>query len=134
MGKQQIVHVKDAAYVVDPHADSKKHWVVAHDAVGPAHLGWTKGQVVAPEALHQEGRPETHLTAQQFKRLRDLGAIREATPDEVKAMRAARKKAEDEGQPLDAFFIGTDPVGGVEPGGLRDDPENQSDAIEAAAQ
>jgi hypothetical protein len=42
----------------------------------------------------------------------------------VKAYQAAKKKADDEHLPLESFFVGSDPVGGVEPGGLRDNPDN----------
>jgi hypothetical protein len=122
--KQEYVQVQQRPYSVAPHKYSRGHYVVTHDAVGPVTLGWTKGRVVSPDDLHQEGRPVTHLTEREFERLLTLGAIRKATREEIKAHDAAVKKAKDEGQPLDAFFVGSDPVGGIEPGGLRDDPEN----------
>jgi hypothetical protein len=96
-------------------AHAAKFWHVEHDAVGPVTLGWTRGRLIAPDDLHREGQPESHLTDQQFERLRRLGAVRPATEDEVKAYRAARKKADDDDQPFDSFFVGSDPVGGVQP-------------------
>jgi hypothetical protein len=96
-------------------AHAGKHWVVSHDAVGSVVLGWTKGRLIAPEDLHRDGQAESHLTAQEWDRLRRLGAVRPATAEEEKAYRAARKKADDEDLPYESFFVGVDPVGGVAP-------------------
>ena len=84
-----------------------KHFVIMHDIVGPAQLGWTKNRVVLGDEYNDgdANHPERQLSDPQLKRLTDLGAIREASSDEVKAATDARKQAPDDGQAYAGFFV-----------------------------
>jgi len=81
--------------------------VILHDAVGPVQLGWRKNMVVLMDDYndHDPDHPEREITPGQFKRLDALGAIRDATKDEVSAAKAAKKAAEDSGMPFDGYFV-----------------------------
>lgn len=106
--KQEYVQVQQRPYSVPAHKYSKGTFVVLHDAVGPLHLGWTKGRVVTPDDLHQEGRPVTHLTEREFDRLLRLHAIRPATREEQHAAAEAKKRAEDADEPFEAHYVNVD--------------------------
>ena len=106
--KQEYVQVQSRPYSVPAHKYSKGTYVVLHDAVGPLHLGWTKGRVVTPDDLHQEGRPVTHLTEREFDRLLRLKAIRPATREEAKAADDARKEVEEGGEEFQGHYVPVD--------------------------
>jgi hypothetical protein len=81
--------------------------VVLHDAVGNVNLGWQKNRVVLSEDYNDgdPDHPERQLSEGALKRLTDLGAVREATGDEVKAAQAAKKQAEEAKVPFTGYFI-----------------------------
>jgi hypothetical protein len=78
-----------------------------HQGVGPSDLDWQRNRVVVPgEDFNVEDGPayqeinETRLT-----RLMRLGALREATSDEMNARNDAKKAAEEAGDAFNGYSV-----------------------------
>ena len=89
-----------------PASPSKKAggYVVTHEAVGP---GWLKNRVlVAGEDFNVEAEAGgAQLDDKAIARLERLGAIRDATSDELKARADAKKAAEDAGTEFEGYSV-----------------------------
>jgi hypothetical protein len=81
-----------------------KGYVVAHEAVG----FWLKNRVlVAGEDFNAEENtdPSYDLDEHQLARLERLGALRDATGDELSARADAKKAAEDAGEDFQGYAV-----------------------------
>jgi len=92
----------------DKPAEAGKYWVVLHDGVGGSTLGWTKGLVVRPDDQWTDV-PASQLSPANYKRLVQLGALREATGDEAKAADQAAKDAEKAQEIFSGYSIPPEP-------------------------
>jgi hypothetical protein len=84
------------------------NYVVVHDTVGNVNLDWRKNRVVLADDYNDgdtEFHPERQLSEGALKRLVDLGAIRDATSDEVKAANEAKKAADEAQMPFTGYYI-----------------------------
>jgi hypothetical protein len=72
------------------------NYVVVHDMV--SNFGWVRNHVVLADEEHP-------VSDDEVKRLTKLGAIRDATADEVKAAVEAQKAAEEAGEEFTGYSI-----------------------------